>query len=68
MRVMPETNPDKPTPVLKNPEPKKPKAHAIKHSVTTADAKPRSTMSVTLPSINVKGADIKAVLAGEDKP
>lgn len=68
MRVMPETNPDKPTPVFQNPEPKKPNAHAIKHSVTTADAKPRSTMSVTLPSINVKGADIKAVLAGEDKP
>ena len=49
MRVMSE----KPTPVFQLPEPEKPKAHAIKHSATTADT---------------KGVNIKAVLDGEDKP
>jgi hypothetical protein len=68
MRVMSELNPEKPTPVVQLPEPKKPKAHAIKHAPTSADTNKRTTMSVRLPALDTKGVNIKAILATGDKP
>ena len=64
MRVMPE----KPTPVFQLPEPEKPKAHAISHAETAPDAKTQMKMSVKLPDLTLKGVNLKAVLADEDKP
>jgi hypothetical protein len=68
MRVQAEKGTKKLTPVLQLPEPQKPKAHAISHTETTPDAKTQMNMSVKLPDLTLKGVNLKAVLADEDKP
>ena len=68
MRVQAEKGTKKPTPVLQLPEPQKPKAHAISHAETAPDAKTQMKMSVKLPDLTLKGVNLKAVLADEDKP
>ena len=68
MRVQTGKNTKKPTPVLQLPEPQKPKAHAISHADTAPDAKAQMNMSVKLPDLTLKGVNLKAVLADEDKP
>ena len=68
MRVQAEKGTKKPTPVLQLPEPQKPKAHAISHAETAPDAKTHMKMSVKLPDLTLKGVNLKAVLADEDKP
>jgi hypothetical protein len=68
MRVQAEKGTKKPTPVLQLPEPQKPKAHAISHTETAPDAKTHMKMSVKLPDLELKGVNLKAVLADEDKP
>ena len=68
MRVQAEKGTKKPIPVLQLPEPQKPKAHAISHAKTAPDAKTQMNMSVKLPDLTLKGVNLKAVLADEDKP
>jgi hypothetical protein len=72
MRVQAAKGTKKPTPVLQLPEPQKPKAHAISHAEngaeTAPDVKTHMKMSVKLPDLTLKGVNLKAVLADEDKP
>ncbi|MDB2391130.1 hypothetical protein N9X12_07935 [Alphaproteobacteria bacterium] len=67
MRVTSEQKSQKPTPVFQNPEPKKPRAQAIKHTSITPDSNKRTQVSVALPEITLKDVNIKTILTGEDE-
>ncbi|ADE40584.1 cell division protein FtsL [Candidatus Puniceispirillum marinum] len=68
MRVMSDTDSNKPTPIVQLPAPKAPKARAINHSEPQNARKTNTKMSVKLPDLTLKGVNLKAVLADEDKP
>lgn len=68
MRVMSNTDSKKPTPIAQLPAPKAPKAHTINHTASPNAPETNTKMSVTLPSVTLKGDHIKAVTAGKDKP
>lgn len=68
MRVMSDTDPQKPTPIVQLPVPKAPKARAINHTNSPDTSEKSTKISVTLPSITLKGGHIKAVTSGKDKP